>query len=330
MTDLPPNISEPEQIKALVDINLAFAKESPTPDQRSEHGKGVADLRATFTVLDHLPADCRVGLFAKPGSHDAIIRFSNSAMQRDDKRDTHGMAVKVLDVPMPTAPRDATGVPVQDFIFIDSPVFVIGDLRTYIPFDAAFMEAKLNLMGKLRMGLLVLRNLHLLPVLLRLALRRANAPLSVSYWSTTPYRLGPEQVVKYKVMPIGPNRPAPRIRGKDGRRRALKTQLDWGPGLFSFGVILRNTPKTQPIDNPRVDWEEQGARFVPLAEISIPSDQPVEAPADMENDLAFSPGHASVEHYPMGAINRARVAIYAAAQEARKKAAADRATLSPD
>ena len=322
MSDLPP-MSEPEEIKALVDINLAYAKKSPDPAKRSEHGKGVADLRATFTVLDHLPDECRVGLFAHPGTYDAIIRFSNSAVQRDDKRDTHGMAVKVLNVPMDTSPMGEDGVPVQDFIFIDSPVFVIGDLRTYIPFDQAFMAAKLSVMGKLQMGLLVLRNLHLLPTLLRLALRRANAPLSVVYWSTTPYKLGQKEIAKYKVMPIGPNRPEPRIRGANGRRNALKTQLEWGPGLFSFGVILRNKPTTQPIDNPRVDWEEQGARFTPLAEISIPSDQPVDAPVDVENTLGFSPGHASVEHYPLGAINRARVAIYAAARAARQKAAAE-------
>lgn len=317
MTDLPP-MSEPEEIKALVDVNLAFARKSPAPAKRAEHGKGVADLRATFTVLDHLPDACRVGLFETPGTYDAVIRFSNSAVQRDDKRDTHGMAVKVMNVPMATSPRDDDGVPVQDFILIDSPVFVIGDLRTYIPFDQAFMAAKISVKGKLQLGLLVLRNLHLLPTLLRLGLRRANAPLSVAYFSTTPYKLG-QQVVKYKVMPIGPNRPSPRIRGENGRRKALKTQLDWGPGLFSFGVILRNKPATQPIDNPRVDWEDQGARYIALAEIRIPSDQPVTAPADLENKLGFSPGHASAEHYPMGAINRARVAVYAAARAARQK-----------
>jgi hypothetical protein len=40
----------------------------------------------------------------------------------------------------------------------------------------------------------------------------------------------------------------------------------------------------------------------------------------VENALAFSPGHAAAEHFPLGAINRARVAIYAAASHARQAA----------
>lgn len=312
-------ISEPEKIKALVDINLDFARQSPAPALRAEHPKGVADLRARFKVLDHLPDECRVGLFAQPGEYEAVIRFSNSASMRDDKRDTHGMAVQLTGVPMQTAPRNAAGEPIQDFIMIDSPVFVIGDLGTYIPFDEAFMQAKINVGGKLKMAWLVLQHLYLLPVLLRLGLKRPNAPLSTAYWSTTPYRLG-DQTVKYKAVPIGPDRPRPAIRGRDGRRKALARQLVAGPGLFSFCVLIRTNPRAQPLDNPRVDWEEHGARCVPLAEIHIP-DQPVEAPPDLENALGFSPGHASREHAPLGEINRARVAIYAAARGARQKAA---------
>lgn len=318
MSPYPPK-TEVQAISDLVDINVDYGARSTYPARRSEHTKGVADLKATFTVLDQLPSEYRVGLFAAPGSYDAMVRFSNSAMMQDSKRDTHGMAMRVVGVPMETAPKGDDGRRMQDFIMLDSPIFVMGNLGKYIPFNAAFLEAKISLKGKLQLAWLLIKNLRYLPALLRLALNPANAPLSTNYWSTTPYKLG-DLVVKYKVQPIGPNRPAPRIWGANGRRTALEKQLAWGPGLFSFGVLVQTNKTTQPLEKPQVDWEDHGARFVPLAEISIPSDQEVAAPPDIENELGFSPGHAAVEHFPLGAINRARVAIYAAAQEARRRA----------
>ena len=314
------NRSEAEDLAELVDINVAFAGRMACPAKRSEHGKGIADLTATFTVLDHIEKEYRVGLFAQGGSYETTVRFSNSAMQNDAKRDAHGFAMKLHGVPMDSAPVDEDGRRVQDFILLDCPTFVMGDLAQYIPFNRAFLDAKLTLRGKLDMALLLLKNPKRILPLLRLALIRANAPLSASYWSTTPYRLG-DHVVKYKVFPIKPQHPLPRIRGEDGRRDALRRHLASAPGLFSFGVLIQTNPAKQPIDAPEVDWEENGASFIALAEIYIPQDQPVEAPEDVENALAFSPGHSAREHFPLGAINRARVAIYAAASRTRQQAA---------
>ena len=39
-------------------------------------------------------------LLAYPATYDAIIRFSNAGKYRDNRRDSHGMAIKVLDVPL--------------------------------------------------------------------------------------------------------------------------------------------------------------------------------------------------------------------------------------
>lgn len=311
--------TEPEQLSELIDINVDFVAKSPYPTQRSEHGKGVADMQGTFTVPEGLPIELRQGLFAHPGTYPATIRFSNGAVQKDNKRDTHGFAVKVHDVPLETAPVDEAGRSFQDFIMLDSPIFVMGGLADYIPFNRAFMDAKVSLLGKLQLGWLLLCNLRWVKPVLRLALNRPNAPLSTNYWSTTPYQLGPH-VVKYKAVPQNRTGPAPRIYGANGRRNALRKQLASGPGVFAFGVLKQTDPKTQPIEDPSVDWEDFGVAYYHLADIEIPSDQIVEAPAAMENALTYSPGHAAREHFPLGAINRARTAIYAAARAARLRA----------
>lgn len=311
--------SEPEVLAELVDINVDFVSRSPYPAQRSEHGKGVAILTASFEVLEGIPEDLRIGLFAEPRSYRATLRFSNGAVQNDQKRDTHGLAIKVHDVPLETAPKDEKGTSFQDFILLDSPIFIMGGIRPYVPFNRLFLAAKVSLLSKLKFGLYLLEHLPLVPSVLRLALNRANAPLSTPYWSTTPYRLG-DRVVKYKAVPLSEHLPGPKIHGFNGRRVALRDQLDRGPGRFSFGVLIQEDPKRQPIEDPSVDWEDTGASFQVMAELVIPQDQPVRVPAQLENDLSYSPGHAAWEHFPLGAINRARVAIYAAAKKARRAA----------
>lgn len=313
----PPK-SEPELIRDLVDVNLEFVSHMKCPHLRSEHGKGVADVKAVVTILEHIPDHLQTGLFKSPGEYEAIIRFSNSAKFKDNERDTHGMAMKVFGVPMDTAPVGEDGVRFQDFIMLDSPFFPMGDLKPYIPFNADFLEAKYDLMGKLKLfGMLITRP-KVFWQTLQLALRRPNAPLATSYWSTTPYQLGDSQVVKYKAVPIRGGALPPPIVGPQGRRDALKRDLAQGPGLMTFGVIVQDNPETQPVEDPSVDWEKAGADFVPVAEIRIPSDQPVDAAPEVENALRFNPGHAAHEHFPLGAINRARVAVYNAASRMRQ------------
>ncbi|MGQ0563947.1 MAG: hypothetical protein ACT4OK_02610 [Gemmobacter sp.] len=314
-----PARSEAELIAELVRINLDYVPRAQCPAMRSEHGKGIADLAATFTVIDHIGAGLGLGLFAAPASYAATVRFSNGAVSRDSKRDTHGLAIKVHGVPMQTAPVGPDGQRFQDFILLDSPVFIMGNLAQYVPFNRAFLASKLTLGGKLGMLRQMIAHPRAGYFVLRLALNRANAPLSTNYWSTTPYRLGP-RVVKYLVRAAPRDAPAPRIHGTDGRRAALQEQLRAEPGRFTFGVLVQTDPVRQPVEDPTVNWERNGAEFVPLAELLIPSDQPVDAPATEENALTFSPGHAAAEHFPLGAINRARVAIYAAASRARQAA----------
>src|SRR5690349_532733 len=67
---------------------------------RALHAKGFG-VRAELTVLPDLPEHARVGPFARPGTFQALARFSNGsgARQADKKPDVRGLAVKLLGVP---------------------------------------------------------------------------------------------------------------------------------------------------------------------------------------------------------------------------------------
>jgi hypothetical protein len=76
---VPPG--ESEDIAAIVALIEAHVREAAKngPAPRDAHAKGHGCVRAEFRVLDDLPADLRVGLFARPRRYTALIRFSNGA-----------------------------------------------------------------------------------------------------------------------------------------------------------------------------------------------------------------------------------------------------------
>src|SRR6185503_13446653 len=70
-------------------------------------------VEAEFTVLDALPDQHRVGLFAQPRTYPAFIRFANASSATDREKDVRGMSIKLRDVRGPNLTADQTA---QDFI----------------------------------------------------------------------------------------------------------------------------------------------------------------------------------------------------------------------
>src|SRR4030095_6244780 len=80
--DLPKNF---EQHVATINADVkAFVERSPSVSNtnyhtRDAHAKGYAALKAEFTILDNLPEELAQGIYAHPGKHEAVVRFSNGA-----------------------------------------------------------------------------------------------------------------------------------------------------------------------------------------------------------------------------------------------------------
>ena len=88
---VPPG--EAALLEKLIVQNLALLDEREKPVRRGQHPKQHGCVRAQF-IVENLPQDLRHGLFAKPHTFDAVIRFSNGASRDDRKGDAHGMAIK--------------------------------------------------------------------------------------------------------------------------------------------------------------------------------------------------------------------------------------------
>lgn len=300
--------------------------------KRAQHPKHHGCAIATFTVRDGLPPGMNVGLFARPATYHALIRFSNGLRQDDRQPDAHGMAIKILDVPGDRLDPDPQHPGSFDVILIDHPVMFAQDLAQYraanelIHDKIEINRSDSNWLFKKIAGAwetaeaLIEGGRKLLGRIKAFASQRPRSPLTSNYWSTTPYRLGNGQAVKYMAQPVGAQDPEGLAEDRDILADALVEGLENGPARFVFGVHLQRDPVAHPVENATVRWwsedEDPGGvdTMVPLADIAITA---LDADAVAER-IAFNPWNVLPDHRPLGGINRVRRAVYGELQRERR------------
>jgi hypothetical protein len=282
---------------------------APAATRRDAHPKHHGLLEAEFTVLPNLPPELSIGLFASPRTYRAYVRTSNASgtPKSDAEKDLRGFAIKLLDV-------DGTKIPesdepnTQDFILLSHPSMPLGTLKLFhdaiyysFKWSLAVFAAKLALTGKAR----VLKELAAARI-------RPTSPLEIRYWSTTPYQWGHDRVVKYSLLPTSgtpttlPARPTVDYLGDVMERRLAIEDVS-----FDFAVQLRAPNMSIADSAPR--WDERQSPFQTVAKLIIRRQRfRTEERTALAEALSFSPGHARVEHRPLGSINRARMQIYRA------------------
>ena len=309
------------------------------PARRDAHPKHHGTVPAEFRVRNDVPEALRHGVLATPGaSYPAWIRFSNAFRVRHDLvRDARGMAVKLMGVDPERA--DAT----QDFLMVTYPAFFAATATDFLDFPAA-VSAPSGGGGALGAVMRTTRYFFRLRPFrfrwrafraLRGSMTRTLSPLTLRYFSQTPYRLGPHAVkfgVRPHQQPSFGDRVRLRARGflfglnvlpfvklelpqwefmlRDELFRALATR----GADFDFVVQRQTDPQRMPIDDATVVWDEGRSPFVTVATIHIPP-QPLDAAAIDERlafseQLSFTPWHTLDAHEPLGSINAARRVVY--------------------
>jgi hypothetical protein len=279
---------------------------APGSTRRDAHPKHTALLRASFTIEAPLPPELRVGVFATPRTYDAWVRTSNASgtPNPDTEKDFRGFAIKLLEVPgEKIAESDEQGT--QDFLLLSNPTVPFGTARGFR--DAIYYSLKYSPL-LLIARLILTGQLHVLKAM-NAGRITPPSPLDIRYWSTVPYQLGPDLVVKYGVRPQQGSTAMPAQLGDDYLSQATADKLARGPAVFDFMVQVQKTG--MPLDDASVVWDEAASPFVKVATLTIPpQDFRTPARAEEAERLAFSPGHALVAHRPLGSINRARLRVY--------------------
>jgi hypothetical protein len=277
--------------------------------RRFNQARHTACLDGEFTVLPGLPPAQRVGLFSEQRTYRAWIRFANASSASDRERDIRGMSIRVSPV---TGTNLTPGSELQDFILNSYPVMVAADPQAFVKLLQA------NEAGGLRRALYFLTH----PKAARIGFAaRANPTchLDIPYWSTTPYRFGPGRAVKYVVLPTSPMRSElPATLTDTYLRDALRARLDEADATFDFLIQFQTDTRRTPIEDATVEWKESDAPYHRVATLRIPR-QRFEDDERMTRceQVAFNPWHCLAEHRPLGAMNRARRAIYEAMAEFR-------------
>lgn len=295
-------------------ITRTEAKNNVIP--RFNQPKTVAYLDAEFRVHKDIPEELKQGIFAKPKTYPAKLRFANARNWDDSKKDVRGLSIRLSNV----QGKVLWGEPgKQDFILNSHPALFVATPEEFLDFIRARSK------GKLGMLLFFLHPLkpHLKSLLTVLTSQKKHlSPLDIRYWSTVPYRLGEtdNQVVKYSVIPASDYKTLVAVNpGENQLRAAIKAHLQEGTASFDFAVQKQVNPDTMPIEDASVIWDEAVSPFIPVATITI-KNQDVDSPEALTagEQSNFNPWQSLAAHEPLGRMNLVRKIVYANAAQLRK------------
>lgn len=339
--DIPAG--EAGAMQVVRDVIFAMMNTKVRPVQRVEHASAAGVVRAAFEVLPDLPAEFRHGVFREPRVYPALVRCSNAANRNQASKDTHGMAIKLFDVPGTKVLPDEKDATTQDFLLVDCPVFFIRNAPDYAVFSrkalGAFRLSQAPVIRSLPAGVgQLLQLLYLVPtyllwhpheakLLMQLRKKPPRSSLDTTYYSSTPYRLGPN-AVHWIARPQSINGPPPLIhfddpdlRRRENRlRAALVSQLRQEDVAFDFCAQVQTDREAMPVEDPTVVWDETLSPPRKVATLRIPA-QEFDTPEkrQLALSLSFDPWHSLPEHQPLGGINRVRRTVYVAIADKRRE-----------
>ncbi|MCL4206040.1 MAG: catalase family protein [Pirellulaceae bacterium] len=352
LEQIPPE--EAAQIKNIVRLTVEQMKRryaGDSPVKRGVHPKDHGCVMATFRVLDALPKELQVGVFAKPGrEYQAWIRFSNASVRVGDDSSaaahgSRGMAIKLMKVEG-TRLVEKDEPLTQDFLMVNHPVFAFANVEDYAVLSEVLLKnndnpqaffaqrIKLNAEGQPDMtDPMTRRAVRTASIVKRIQSLSTTAnppafqtppasPVDNRYFSGAPYLYGSDKVMKYSAKPVAARcAAAPDIDNPDYLRAALLkllTGADAREIQFEFQVQVRSKTELAgkietEIEDATVEWDECKYPFVTVAKITIPP-QDFDTPERKKHceRLFFTPWHSIVEHQPIGGINRLKLGVYEA------------------
>jgi hypothetical protein len=327
-----------QNLQTVVEKTESFIAESVTAGGtgravRDAHAKGYGLVRGQVEILSGLPAEYAQGIYATPGRHDALIRFSNGSPHAGaDARlgAATGLALKIFDVDGPTLLEDEPDTGTFDYANINGPIFFCNTVEHYLFIQDLFLNAPTYfaqgrpgahrffrefVTGK---GTLDQDDWAWDEFLAFLRLSQ-TPPLNVllsSYWSMGAVRHG-DYIAKVRIAPDPVSAGAVVRRTIDPAsaaevyRPALVAELQERPYMFDIQVQLCTDLEQMPVEDATVEWPEPLSPFVTVAKLRIPQ-QDISDRDNLEkmDALSFTPWRVTADHAPLGNIMRARKEVY--------------------
>ena len=322
--DLDAVVAEVEQaVRGSVDA------EGESRAVRFAHAKAYGLLEGELEILGVDDSRYAQGIFATPGRHRALVRYSNGLGHLGPDKNLGaacGMAVKIFGIPGSCVP-DESDAGTMDYNLINYPVFFANTARDYITVARLFNELPTGLTDPAKratwLHAFVTRDGALPPEqwlwdeLFAIAgLFTVSMPnlLHTAYWSMGAVRHG-EYVAKVRMLPTTP--PSAGVANTvnpTASPEAVREALIADSGTehtFDLQVQLCADLKAMPVENTSIPWPEQLSPFVTVARLTLPA-QDVSAPDNLAraDELSFTPWRTPAEHRPVGQIQTVRRRVY--------------------
>jgi hypothetical protein len=279
--------------------------------ERGGNTKTHGIVRAEFIVHDNLPPELRHGIYAKPQTFRAWVRFSGPGPYITPDIDDVGfmsISIKLLGVPGPKLMEEEKFT--QDMFGVSTPTFVTPDTKA---------NAQLQLESLKNTQIYYFVNLHrshVLDLIMQsLWIKTQSSPFEAPYFSCVPYLLGEGQAMQYSVWPLSKRRTSiPRLPFRppdDYLRDAMVATLDKEDVEFDIRLQRQTDSHLMPLENNAVLWPERLSPRISVATLRIPRQKlNSQAQLDFARRLSYNPWHSIPEHRPLGNQSRARRRMY--------------------
>jgi hypothetical protein len=307
---------QPDEAELVDAIIAAFTKQMEAlwnagHFERGGNTKTHGIVRAQFVVRDDLPEHLRHGLFAKPRTYPAWVRFAGPGPYITPDIDDVGfmsMSIKVMDVDGPKLLDDERHT--QDMLCVSTPTFVTPDTRANVQLQQwSYKNASIFYFFNFHRS-------HVLDSIMQfLWTKTQSSPLESEYFSCVPYLLGEGQAMKYSFhsrKAIRTRVPRLPLRPPDNYLRdAMVATLAREDVEFDISLQVQTDPFRMPIEDASVLWPTKLSPRVPAAVLRIPR-QTFDSPEqfDFARGLTYNPWHCIAEHRPLGNQSRARRRMY--------------------
>ncbi len=307
---------------------------------RGAHAKALGVVKAAVEIRSGLPVPYAQGIYAKPGRHGALIRFSSASNHLGPDMllgPVLGFAIKIFGIDGPKLVEDEPNSPTFDLVLKNSPTFIANTAKHYL-FIEEIGNDSLKYLQRGKAGFHDLLADFLtgkgslersewaweeLGAFLKAAQTPVANPLLSTYWTMGAVRHG-EYVAKVRVAPA-PESAAQVVHrdvnlnsGPDVFGPALVDELRVRPFDFDLQLQLCADLDVMPVNDVTVEWPEKLSPFVTVGRVHVPRQDVFDPNAsDKADALAFNQWRVTEEHRPLGEIMQVRQ-IYSASAKVRR------------
>jgi len=295
------------------------------PQLRSVHAKSHGLITATLTIPS-LPQTLAQGLFATPGTFEAIIRLSTTPgdILEDSISTPRGLALKILGITGARLEGSETSTS-QDFVMVNAPAFAAPDPKTFLTTLKRLEPLTDNSEHLKKLTSAIARGAEAIVeltgnksgTLTTLGGEPQHNILGETFYTQTAFLHGP-YIAKYALVPVsasltGLTRQALMNNGEPNMiRNAVVDFFLQNTATWELRVQFCTDLSKMPVEDAAVAWSEEASPYQTIATLTAAAQDPwtIEKIEAFDQSLSFSPWNGLAAHRPLGAINRARRPAY--------------------